>query len=199
MRAGPVLVEIQDTGVGIPPEHLSRLFDPFFTTKPAGVGTGMGLSVCHGIVTAQGGASPWRATPTRAAPSAWCCPPSKRPWSTSASTSPSAPPPEERSARLAHQPHPRLELPDMLGGGAPQPPHRPSQVRLGHLRPDPGGVRVTLGRGASSCAPRLKGDSDTDSSFTSSSFMCPISTSWKGSPVSEANGSIAIWSSFSGI
>ncbi|WNG13633.1 PAS domain S-box protein [Cystobacter fuscus] len=52
---GQVLVEIQDTGVGIPPEHLPRLFDPFFTTKPAGVGTGMGLSVCHGIVTAQGG------------------------------------------------------------------------------------------------------------------------------------------------
>ena len=52
---GQVLVEIRDTGVGIPPEHLPRLFDPFFTTKPTGVGTGMGLSVCHGIVTAQGG------------------------------------------------------------------------------------------------------------------------------------------------
>ncbi|ATB35043.1 PAS domain-containing sensor histidine kinase [Cystobacter fuscus] len=52
---GQVTVEIQDTGVGIPPEHLTRLFDPFFTTKPAGVGTGLGLSICHGIVTAQGG------------------------------------------------------------------------------------------------------------------------------------------------
>jgi PAS domain S-box-containing protein len=54
-EAGQVMVEIQDTGVGIPPEHLTRLFDPFFTTKPVGVGTGMGLSICHGIVTAQGG------------------------------------------------------------------------------------------------------------------------------------------------
>ena len=55
MSAGQVLVEIQDTGVGIPPENLTRLFDPFFTTKPVGVGTGLGLSICHGIVTAQGG------------------------------------------------------------------------------------------------------------------------------------------------
>ncbi|HEX8540050.1 MAG TPA: ATP-binding protein, partial [Cystobacter sp.] len=52
---GQVLVEIQDTGVGIPPEHLSRLFDPFFTTKPVGVGTGLGLSICHEIVTSFGG------------------------------------------------------------------------------------------------------------------------------------------------
>jgi two-component system, NtrC family, sensor kinase len=52
---GQVLVEIRDTGVGIPPENLTRLFDPFFTTKPVGVGTGLGLSICHGIVTAQGG------------------------------------------------------------------------------------------------------------------------------------------------
>ena len=52
---GQVLVEIHDTGVGIPPENLTRLFDPFFTTKPVGVGTGLGLSICHGIVTAQGG------------------------------------------------------------------------------------------------------------------------------------------------
>ncbi|MET0400955.1 MAG: PAS domain S-box protein, partial [Cystobacter sp.] len=52
---GHVLVEIHDTGVGIPTENITRLFDPFFTTKPAGVGTGLGLSICHGIVTAQGG------------------------------------------------------------------------------------------------------------------------------------------------
>ncbi|ATB29398.1 PAS domain S-box protein [Melittangium boletus] len=55
MSGRQVLVEIQDTGVGIPPENLTRLFDPFFTTKPVGVGTGLGLSICHGIVTAQGG------------------------------------------------------------------------------------------------------------------------------------------------
>jgi signal transduction histidine kinase len=54
-EAGQVLVEIQDTGVGISPENITRLFDPFFTTKDAGAGTGLGLSICHGIVTAQGG------------------------------------------------------------------------------------------------------------------------------------------------
>ncbi|MFL5344033.1 MAG: two-component system sensor histidine kinase NtrB [Hyalangium sp.] len=50
-----VVVEVRDTGVGISPEHLHRLFDPFFTTKPAGVGTGLGLPICQGIVTNLGG------------------------------------------------------------------------------------------------------------------------------------------------
>jgi CheY-like chemotaxis protein len=53
---GKVAISVSDTGVGIAPEDLSRIFDPFFTTKPAGVGTGLGLWVCHNIVTAFGGA-----------------------------------------------------------------------------------------------------------------------------------------------
>jgi PAS domain S-box-containing protein len=52
---GRALVEISDTGQGIPPEALPRIFDPFFTTKPVGVGTGLGLSICHGIVAALEG------------------------------------------------------------------------------------------------------------------------------------------------
>lgn len=57
-KTGPgptAIVEIHDSGAGIAPHHLPRLFDPFFTTKEVGVGTGLGLSVCHGIVTAHGG------------------------------------------------------------------------------------------------------------------------------------------------
>ncbi len=44
------LVDVADTGSGIPPELLSRIYDPFFTTKPPGKGTGLGLSVIYGVV-----------------------------------------------------------------------------------------------------------------------------------------------------
>lgn len=51
-RAEPeaVVIEIQDNGSGIQPEHLPHLFEPFFTTKPIGQGTGLGLSISYGII-----------------------------------------------------------------------------------------------------------------------------------------------------
>jgi PAS domain S-box-containing protein len=50
-----VIIEVADTGAGIPPEILGRIFDAFFTTKAVGVGTGLGLAICHRIVTDMGG------------------------------------------------------------------------------------------------------------------------------------------------
>jgi PAS domain S-box-containing protein len=55
LRGDRVIVEVHDTGAGIPDELRARIFEPFFTTKPVGVGTGLGLFICHSIVESMGG------------------------------------------------------------------------------------------------------------------------------------------------
>jgi CheY-like chemotaxis protein len=54
-EVGEAVIEVSDSGVGIPSEHLTRIFDPFFTTKAPGQGTGLGLSLCHAFVVELGG------------------------------------------------------------------------------------------------------------------------------------------------
>jgi two-component system, cell cycle sensor histidine kinase and response regulator CckA len=60
---GRAVVEIADTGSGITPQIASRVFDPFFTTKPVGHGTGLGLAMCHRIITELGGEIAFESAP----------------------------------------------------------------------------------------------------------------------------------------
>jgi PAS domain S-box-containing protein len=66
-RGQQVLIEVSDTGDGIPEQLQEKIFDPFFTTKEVGQGTGLGLSICHSIVTAAGGEIMVSSTPGQGA------------------------------------------------------------------------------------------------------------------------------------
>ncbi len=62
-----MVVEVSDTGCGIPPDVARRIFEPFFSTKPIGVGTGLGLSICRRIMERFNGSIDVRSEPGRGA------------------------------------------------------------------------------------------------------------------------------------
>jgi two-component system, NtrC family, sensor kinase len=66
-RADEVVVEVEDTGMGIPRADQTKIFEPFYTTKPPGRGTGLGLSICYGIVADHGGRIEVESAPGRGA------------------------------------------------------------------------------------------------------------------------------------
>ncbi len=55
LKANEIQIKIADSGFGISENNLKKIFDPFFTTKQTGKGTGLGLAVCYGIITAHNG------------------------------------------------------------------------------------------------------------------------------------------------
>jgi two-component system cell cycle sensor histidine kinase/response regulator CckA len=94
-----VIAEVTDNGPGIPTELLGRVFDPFFTTKPVGVGTGLGLPICRGIVQTHGGEIHIDSRPGHGASFTISLPASKQ--------SPILPRKSDRVAREASTPHVR--------------------------------------------------------------------------------------------
>ncbi|WP_248346103.1 PAS domain-containing protein [Anaeromyxobacter paludicola] len=89
-----IVVEVSDTGPGIPPEVRERMFEAFFTTKPVGVGTGLGLSIARSIVVSAGGAIEVDSEPGRGATFRVRLPAAGAP----AAASGAAPPPAPASA-----------------------------------------------------------------------------------------------------
>jgi signal transduction histidine kinase len=62
-----VVVEVQDSGVGIPPERMERIFEPFYTTKAQTEGTGLGLALCRMLLSEMGGRIEVESQPARGA------------------------------------------------------------------------------------------------------------------------------------
>jgi signal transduction histidine kinase len=76
-RQGWAVIDIHDTGAGIPEAVRPRIFDPFVTTKMVGAGTGLGLSICHEIVEAHDGEITFESDPTMGTRFRVCLPPSR--------------------------------------------------------------------------------------------------------------------------
>ena len=62
-QSNRVVIEVRDSGIGIPQENMSKIYEPFFTTKEVGKGTGLGLAVCYGIISEHGGRIGVRSNP----------------------------------------------------------------------------------------------------------------------------------------
>jgi histidine kinase len=74
MRHGNVIIEVCDTGVGIPQGIRAKIFEPFFTTKKVGDGTGIGLSISYGIIKDFGGSIRVKSEPDQGASFEICFP-----------------------------------------------------------------------------------------------------------------------------
>jgi PAS domain S-box-containing protein len=122
-----VAVEVSDTGCGIPARDLPRIFEPFFTTRPVGEGTGLGLSVCHGIVTGLGGQLQVESEPGRGSTFRVLLPVAGRsaaPKDSGEKRAPPLPPPEPRRVLLIDDEPEVLEALARLIG----PPHAIDKV-----------------------------------------------------------------------
>ena len=95
-----VHIEIADTGAGIAAEIRGRIFEPFYTTKPVGEGTGLGLSLCRGIIETHGGAITVESNPERGTTFAITLPVTARPSSVDTPSAPETPAPVETKTIL---------------------------------------------------------------------------------------------------
>ncbi len=94
-----VCLAVCDTGTGIPAEQLPRIFEPFFTTKPTGRGTGLGLSVVHGIIQKHNGWITVESTPGQGSCFSVFLPPTNRPVVDVSNGAPAKPPVASTPAR----------------------------------------------------------------------------------------------------
>jgi len=113
---GWVSLAVADTGPGIPPEIQGRIFEPFFTTKPIGAGTGLGLSLCQGIIESHNGRIRAESSPGQGAVFVVELPMMTPPVCETGASSPTGRPPERGKAILVVDDEPEVAevLADML-------------------------------------------------------------------------------------